>query len=251
MKIKYRVKWAFVGVTFLFGISAFSDVPMNPTPADESLSQALEKLEMPANQSAAGNLSSEKLYSVQTRYNPLRFKHEIAVGVGRGLVGSSFLNTNNLELGYRFHFSDRLSLGLQGGYYTNSFNDSGKRLFEQVELVPDVAYEKYRLDAMISFNAFYGKFRVSMDQVFYFDQYVSLGGGQVWLSTQNSPEAAGEIGFVFWMGKRWSSRLGVRDYYYNEARALSTDNVNHVFVFLNFGILLGGGEGSAHGLAQN
>jgi hypothetical protein len=87
---------------------------------------------------------------------------------------------------------------------------------------------------------FYGKFRVSMDQVFYFDQYVALGAGSVGLNTGRQTAAVGDVGFVLWLGRKGSIRFGVKDYFYNEQRRLSSSRVHDLVGHIDAGFLFGG-----------
>lgn len=208
-----------------------------------SLEDQLKGLSGAENQAPAGlpyGTANEKLYSVQTRYSPLRFTSEINVGGGRNMSGDSFLVTQELTAAYRFHFTDRWSLALGGSYVFNELNGTGQRLFTEERRLPDLTYAKSRADLAVGFNTFYGKFRLSMDNVFYFDQYIQLGGGIV-----NMPNAAvkaltADAGFAFWIGKRGTFRVGLKDWYYQEKRMMSQGSNHNLIAHLDLGILLGG-----------
>lgn len=226
---------------FLFGLTiwlSFSLRAATPEAVPEAtLEDQLQSLNVPANQ-APSAISSEKLYSVQTRFNPLSSRFEVNVGGSRNFTPNSFLNSSQVEAAIRYHFDDRWSLGLEGSYVFNSLTDAGERLLNAENIFPDVAYSKYRVNLMTSFNAFVGKFRLTMDQVFYFDQYFALGPGLVSLNTGNQLALVGDIGFVFWMGKNISLRLGLQDFFFHENRVLSSGYVHHLLGHMDLGLLL-------------
>ncbi len=204
-----------------------------------NLEDQLNLLNLPGNQAPA-SIANEKLYAVQTRYAPLTHRSEIVLGGGLNVTGSGFLDTKEASLGYRFHFGDRWSLGLSGSLVNNSLTNTAQLLISREGIIPDVAYAKYRADATLGFNVFYGKFRLSMDQVFYFDQYASIGAGVAGMNTGSAPAAVADLGFAFWMGRSGVVRFGVKDYFHQEKRNLGQNMVHNVHGHLDVGILLGG-----------
>lgn len=206
--------------------------------AEMPLDQELQQLALPDNQLNPA-ADSEKLYAVQTRYAPLTHRHEITLGGANNFTGDSFLTSQQVDLTYRFHLNDKWYLGLTGSYVMNSFTESGNRLIESQKRVPDIAYAKFRGDLMLGYNLFYGKFRLSMDQVFYFDQYIAIGPGMVVLNSGNSIAAVADVGFVLWLGKMASLRIGLKDYFFNEKRNLSSGMVHNLLGHVDVGIVLG------------
>jgi outer membrane beta-barrel protein len=207
--------------------------------ADESLESQLQGLNLPTNEAPA-QVSVEKLYSVQNRYVPVDTRSEISLGLGKNFAADSFITSGQVDLSYRFHLNDKWHFTAGGSYAFNSLSDAGQRLLDMQQLLPDVAYVKYRLNLLAGYNLFYGKFRVSMDQVFYFDQYIAAGPGLVGMDTGTAPAAVGDIGFVFWMGRKFNAQVGFKDYYYTQKRTLTTSKVNDMVGHIDFGILLGG-----------
>lgn len=210
------------------------------TAAGPSLEDQLRILELPENQAPA-NVTAERLYAVQTRYSPLTRRGEVGLGVARNLTVDSFLSSSELSGKYRFHFNDRWSLGLSGAYTFNSLSGAGQRLLELNQLLPDVSYVKGRADLTLGCNVFYGKFRLSLDQVFYFDQYVEIGAGRVWLDRGESTAAVAGAGFAFWAGRSASVRFGLKNYLFQEQRRLSSGLTDHLLAHLDIGMMLGGG----------
>lgn len=232
----------FASVISVLALVSSSGVPARAeaTPPTPSLEDQLRILQLPENQ-APSNVTAEKLYAVQTRYSPLASRGELGLGVARNLTVDSFLSSGEISGKYRFHFNDRWSLGISGSYTFNSLSGAGQRLLELNQLLPDVSYVKGRSDLTAGFNVFYGKFRLSLDQVFYFDQYVELGAGRVWLDRGDSTAAVVDAGFAFWAGRSASVRFGLRNYLFQEQRRLSSGLTDHLLAHLDIGMMLGGG----------
>jgi len=220
------------GVAVAIGLGAVS------LGAEIPLDQELQQLSVPDNQ-LVPSADTEKLYAIQTRYAPLANRHEITLGGAKNFTADSHLTSQQLDLTYRFHINDKWYVGLAGSYVFNSFTDAANRLISQQKLVPDIAYPKFRGDLLVGYNLFYGKFRLSMDTVFYFDQYIALGPGLVNLNTGTTPAAVADIGFVFWLGKGGSMRLGLKDYFFKETRVRSSGMVHNLLAHLDVGIVLG------------
>jgi outer membrane beta-barrel protein len=206
------------------------------------IEQQLQDLNLPTNQAPVGR-SSEKIYSVQSRYVSVDRKSEVLVAGGKNFSADSFITSYEIDAAYRFHLNDRWHLTLGGGYVFNSLSSAGQKLNEMRRLVPDVAYVKYRGNLLAGYNLFYGKFRVSMDQVFYFDQYIAVGPGLVNMNTVTSPAAVADVGFVFWFGRSFNAQIGIRDYYYRQQRVISSSNVHDLMGHIDVGYLFGGSGG--------
>jgi len=229
------MKKIYIGLVLLVFGSQVAAVNASET----SLEDQLEALTLPSNQSPV-SVSQESLYAIQTRYVPLKKKSELSVGLARNFTGNGLVNSNQFNLGYRFHLSNDWSISANGSYVFNSLSASGQVLLSNFKVLPDTPYVKYRTDLMANYNVFYGKFRLSMDQVLYFDQYVSLGAGNMFLNYGNELAAVADVGFVFWIGKSGTIRIGVKDYLYSETRIQDRATANHVLAHLDIGFLLGG-----------
>jgi outer membrane beta-barrel protein len=208
--------------------------------ASDTLEDQLQSLKIPDNLAPA-SISNEQLYSVQSRYTPLKGRVEITLGGAHHLDGNGFFNSSELQFHTRYHFSNRWNLNLGGSYVTNSLTSSGKNLLLKEGLFPDAAYVKYRADLLLGFNVFYGKFRLSEKQVFYFDQYIALGTGYIVGDRGGAPAISADLGFAFWLGKGTSLRLGVKNYAFYEQRLLSRSLTNQIIGHVDFGVLLGDG----------
>ena len=213
--------------------------------AQPSLSDEIKTVKLP---DAAQSPKSEELYSVQTRLYPLTYGLTLAGGAAKNFNTNGLVNSNEAFGNARFYFSDRIFTSLYGSQVSNKLTGAGERLKDDIEVFPDVTYVKRRMDATIGANLFYGKFRLTMDNTFYFDHYIALGAGLV-DSTNGSEDTrsrggVGETGFAFWFG-RVNFNLGVKDYYFEEQRRLSSGRVHHVIGFSSIGLLLGGKDRNA------
>jgi outer membrane beta-barrel protein len=211
--------------------------------AEPTLESQLDSLSVPTNQAPPG-VAAERLYAVQTRYVTLRHRHELALGGGKNFNTDSFVSSQNLDASYRFYLNDRWFLGLSGSYVFNDWSNGADRLIKENgtnnSTLADVAFARYRADLLAGYHLFYGKFRVSMDQVFYFDQYIALGPGYVDMVLGNQFAAVGEVGFVFWFGRSFSVRLGLKDYFVREMRTKSNGWAHNLIGGAQFGYVFGG-----------
>ena len=210
----------------------FADTASRDAAPLESQLQALD-----ADTSAPSAVSREKLYAVQTRTLPLKFKSEITLGGAYNLTGDSFLTTQQAQLGYHFHFNDRWSVALDYAWVNNSFKPEASELRTTNGAVPDVPYSISRTDIMAEFNLFYGKFRLGSDTVYYFDQYIAIGPGLMRQNTGTVGAAVADVGLAFWIGRWASARVGLKEYYYNEAYRSGTRGSSNLHGHLDVGVL--------------
>ncbi|MGZ3721546.1 MAG: outer membrane beta-barrel domain-containing protein [Bdellovibrionales bacterium] len=204
-------------------------------PAHGTLEEQLKSLD--AGNAAPIAANREKLYAVQQRYLPLRWKSEVSFGAASNLTGDSFLRTQQLEAGYHLHLSDRWSLGFAYAWVDNKLKSDANGLKTSNGAIPDLPYAKTRMDLMAEYNVFYGKFRWSADTVSYFDQYLALGAGNVEQNTGTTTSYVADVGFAFWLGKFASTRLGLKDYYYKEAYRSGPEMTNNLHAHLDLGVL--------------
>lgn len=209
----------FKKIVVLTLVAAFSVAAPSSNKSASSLEDEMTKLNIPTNQ-MPNSVPSESLYAVQTRLYPLQYRHELSIGMGKNFSVEGYLGSQEFDAAYRFYLNERMFLGLSGNYVSTSFNQVGlDQLKTTGTLVQEIAYAKYKVDLMAGFHIFYGKFRVSLDQVFYFDLYAALGPAYFGMANvsynYNTFGAAGDLGFVFWFGKHFTGRLGGKTYAFN------------------------------------
>lgn len=207
--------------------------------AETALTDQMNDLKMPENVAPMG-LRSEKLYSAQPRNTSLAKRLEFDLGGAYNLAGNAFLNQTQVDLTARYHLTDRWNIALSGSYGWNAFTKSAQTLIDNDSRLPDAAAVKWRADALLGYNLFYGKFRVNMDNVMYFDQYVAVGPGLVNTQYQTAVSAVADIGFALWFGKNWTARFGAKNDFYNEKHLADTSLAYHLLGHVDIGYLLGG-----------
>lgn len=221
---------------------AFAQEAQTEAPKVENLEAKLEELKLPEN-TAPALVTNEKLYSVQNRYSNLQYRPEIAVGGAMNFAGSTFIKMKQVDATARFHLTNRWDVSGSYSYAFNDFTDGAKELFRTRNILADAAFVKNRADALVGFHVFYGKFRITMDRVLYFDQYVAVGPG--WITTQFGTATAtvADVGMVFWTGRNLNFRLGFKNSWFEEKRQLSSSRVYHLLGHLDIGYTFGGGRG--------
>lgn len=204
-----------------------------------SMEEQLDSLALPSNQAPA-NVSTERLYSVQTRYAPLQKRYELGIIGGYNMTNADFVDSKSVGANVRYHFNDKHSFGISYMQFENKLDKTGQDLLERQSLLPDVDYISSVAEANYGYNLFYGKFRLGMSKVFYFDQYWNFGAGAVDLNSGIAPMINIEGGLAFWMGKRGSIRLGFKNLIFEESN-LTGNRINHdLLSTLSINILFGG-----------
>lgn len=204
-----------------------------------SMEEQLDSLALPSNQAPA-NVSTERLYSVQTRYAPLQKRYELGIIGGYNMTNADFVDSKSVGANVRYHFNDKHSFGISYMQFENKLDKTGQDLLERQSLLPDVDYISSVTEANYGYNLFYGKFRLGMSKVFYFDQYWNFGAGAVDLNSGIAPMINIEGGLAFWMGKRGSIRLGFKNLIFEESN-LTGNRINHdLLSTLSINILFGG-----------
>jgi outer membrane beta-barrel protein len=122
-------------------------------------------------------------------------------------------------------------------FVSNKFTESAMTLQNQSGYVPDVSYVSRKLELTAAYNLFYGKFRVTSDTVYYFDQYWALGAGRMDTGLGQEWAAVADAGLVLWLGKWGSARLGLKDYYYNEKTLFNSSMAHNLHGHLDVGYL--------------
>jgi outer membrane beta-barrel protein len=204
-----------------------------------TMEEQLDSLALPSNQAPA-NVSTERLYSVQTRYAPLLKRYELGLIGGYNMTNADFVDSKSVGANVRYHFNDKHSFGLTYMQFENRLDATGQDLLERKSLLPDVDYISSIAEASYGYNLFYGKFRLGMSKVFYFDQYWNFGAGTAELNSGITPMINIEGGLAFWMGKRGSIRLGFKNLVFEESN-LTEKRINHdLLSTLSINILFGG-----------
>ncbi len=204
--------------------------------SSKSLSEEMDKL--------TGGSTSEKFYVVQDRQSGSSGVFDISVGGGINTNSDVNLKSTETIGKLKYHAGDRFFISAAHSQVKNQFNVSATRRIDEDGIYPNVGFVKSRSDLAVGFNLIYGKARLTKDSVFYFDQYIALGGGVVEQSntreTVKTPVMTGDLGVSFWFGRRVSLGLGAKNYRFKETRIASEGIANHVVGYATVGALLGG-----------
>ena len=205
--------------------------------AATNLETELEKLDMAKGQ-APQSISDEKLYSVQDRALPLKGRTEVTIGAGHQLTGDGFLETNQVSIGAQYHINEKWSVAGSYSNLYNKFTNAADEINQKQRMLPNVVYTTERTELRGEYNLFYGKFRVSREQVYYFDQYVGLGMTQN--TTENNVETqkvdgyVADAGLALWVPPYGAARLGFKNYTQPEKKQNKTVSSNATQFYLAY-----------------
>ena len=115
-------------------------------------------------------------------------------------------------------------------------------MFQNKALLPDSDFAIKSTEGFINYHTFYGKLRFTKETIVYFDQYVSLGYGNIHLDQGETKMYSVDLGFAFWLGKHMSSRLGMKTESYIQQKKKGQENVHHAMGYVEFGYMFGEGS---------
>ena len=228
--MKYLIIFISTGSTLL--TLAYAEVKQRV-----GLNEQLDKLRLPSN-IIESSMAKEKLYSVQQRYTPLKKRFELSLGATKQVTNTGFVSQRELTLGGRYYLSSKWSVGAFYSYAFNSLTDSSEDLFRGEGILPKVPFVKQRAEVTARYLLFYGKFRLSMDKVFYFDHFISLGPAFMRLDTGDSAGVVSDTGLVFWFGHKWNTSFGIKNYIFKKENIKAEKYLaNQTQVYFNVGLL--------------
>ncbi len=187
-------------------------------------------------------LSQDQLHIVNTRYSSLINRHEVTLKGGHNFTSDSHLDSKDIALSYRYHLNSDWSFGLRYTEYQNKLTGAGDRLFNDQKLLPDTDYAINSTELFATYNTIYGKLRWSKDTIVYFDQYISLGVGQMELASGKTNHGLVDVGLSFWLGKHMSTRVGLKNEFYNQTQLSGEVFKANSFGYIEFGYLFGSGD---------
>lgn len=205
------------------------------------LEKKLDALNIPDDK-VTSVLSDDRLYIVNTRYSSLVNRHELTLQGANNFTADSHLSTQQAALSYRYHLNSDWSFGLRYTRHTNKLTSAGQKLFEDKKIVPDTDFAKNSKELLVNYNTIYGKLRWSQETVVYFDQYVSLGGGKIDLASGDTNLYFADLGFSFWIGNHLSSRVGLKNEFYEQKQLTGSRNIHNGVGYIEFGYLFGSGD---------
>ena len=206
-----------------------------------ALEKKLDSLNVPSDK-VSPLVSQEDLYAVNQRYSSLDRRFEFSLFGAHDFAADSHMDTKQTGLVGRYHLNAKWSLGARYTEYFNQLTVAGKALFEREQILPDSDFALKSSDVFIGYNTVYGKVRLTRDTIVYFDQYVNLGYGSIALSQGETQMYVMDLGLAFWVGKNFSSRLGVKNEFFTQKRINGDDNVHNAMGYVEVGYLFGEGS---------
>lgn len=209
--------------------------------ANTDLSNKLDELRVPDDK-VSPVVTEDKLYIVNKRYSSLVNRHELSFSGGKNMNPVSHIDNKLTSWLYRYHINSNFQVGLRYNTYYNDLTSSGKTLYKEEALLPDTDFAFKSTSAFLGINTFYGKMRLTDKSVIYFDQFVSLGYGEVDLAENGLQKMINlDAGFSFWMGKKMSLRFGLNNEFYSQRRRSGLTNVHNMMGYFELGYLFGQG----------
>jgi outer membrane beta-barrel protein len=187
-------------------------------------------------------LTKDKFYIINTRYSSLVNRHEVTLQGAHNFTADSHLDVKQAALSYRYHLNSKWSFGLRYNRYTNKLTTTGEKLLENQQIVPDQDFAYNSQEIFATYNTIYGKLRWSSDTVVYFDQYISLGAGQLELASGDVNHGLADLGLAFWIGNHFSMRVGVKNEFYNQEKRTGSEFTHNAMGYMEIGYLFGEGD---------
>lgn len=207
----------------------------------KSLDKKLEDLLIPDDK-VSPVLTQDKLFIVNTRYASLINRHEFSLLGAHNFTSDSHLDIKQAGASYRYHLNGRWSFGLRYTRYNNQLTSAGEKLLKESQIVPDQDFAFDTQEIFASFNTIYGKLRWSRDRVVYFDQYLSLGIGEIELASGKTQMGIFDLGVAFWVGRHASFRFGLKNEFYNQQQLTTERFMHNTMGYLEIGYLFGKGD---------
>mgnify|MGYP001231063356 CR=1 FL=1 len=202
--------------------------------AQSSLDEELGALALPDETPAPAQ--SVRYQIVQDRSPELARRVALSVGAGQFVSGNGYLSTRTIGAAGTFYFDNKIGASVGYSKVNNKFTSSADRLQKTNGFLPDVDYAKSRFEATGLYNLLYGKFRVSRNTAFIFDQYFELGLALNSLSSGTAVGPVGGAGLVFWLN-RFNFRVSVKDYYYGEKSVYTEGSYHNIVLGTSAGVL--------------
>jgi outer membrane beta-barrel protein len=187
-------------------------------------------------------LSKDELFIVNTRYSSLVNRHEFSLLGAHNFTSDSHLDVKQTAVAYRYHLNSKWSFGLRYNRYTNDLTAAGQTLFDKEKIVPDQDFAFNSQEIFATYNTIYGKLRWSSSTIVYFDQFVSLGGGQIELASGKTNHGFVDLGLAFWIGNHTSMRVGIKNEFYNQQQITEERLMHNAMGYLEIGYLFGEGD---------
>lgn len=175
---------------------------------------------------------------VQNRIVDRTWRNELSAGYSNVLGGDAYLQTQMLALDYHLHINPYWSVGL--GYFSayNKLSEEARYLIDDNKLVPDVDQPDSGYELLANFSPIYGKLNIFNMGVVQFDVYGILSYGNIRLKSGETATYTWGAGFGLWISQNLTTRLEVRQRYYEAQRFGGPTNIDTTTASLSIGYML-------------
>ena len=223
------MKFLMIFLTVLFSISAHADImkDFDSLGGNDVLIDRAKMLQPDKNVSV-----------VQARTVARRWRNELSLGYNNVIGGDAYLETQMLNLDYHLHINPRWTVGLSYFNAYNKLSKEGRYLLATDELIPDVDHPKSGYEVVGNFSPIYGKVNMFDMGVLQFDMYAILTYGNITLDSGATSTYSVGAGLGLWLSQHLSSRLEIRQRFYEAQRIGGSTNVETTVAGVSFGYLL-------------
>lgn len=175
---------------------------------------------------------------VQNRIVDRRWRNEFSFGYSNVLGGDAYMQTQMLNLSYHLHITPRWSVGLNYFNAYNKLSSEATALIATDELIPDLDQPESGYELVGNFAPIYGKLNVLDMGVAQFDMYLLTTYGQIALKSGDTSTYSVGAGIGLWISQHLTSRLEVRQRFYEARRFGGGVNIDTTVAGVSFGYML-------------
>ncbi len=186
---------------------------------------------------------------VQDRIVPRRWRHEFNLGYSNFIGGDSLLNTQSVNFDYHIHITPRWSIGAKYFKTYNGLSSEGEalvgnggqlkdRIKDDETIIPELDQPSQGYMGVLSWYPMYGKINMANLGILHFDAYFSLGYGMMDLESGQSDSYSIGGGLGFWISQHLTSRIEIRQQFYDTVRFTGKQNMNMTIATFSMGYML-------------
>ncbi len=186
---------------------------------------------------------------VQDRIVPRRWRHEFNVGYSNFIGGDSLVNTQSVNFDYHIHINPRWSVGAKYLKTYNGLSNEGEalvgtggelkdRLKDDEAIIPELDEPTQGYLGVLNYYPIYGKLNMFNSGIVHFDVYLTLGYGQMELQSAASETYTVGGGVGFWISNHLTSRLELRQQFYDSERFTGKQQMNMTIATFSMGYML-------------
>lgn len=184
---------------------------------------------------------------VQDRIVDRNNAFEFGVSYGGVLGGDSYLKTQSLGLAADFHITPRWSLGVRYFDFTNGLTPEGDRIAKQARqsynagnqaITFDIDYPINATMGVLNWYPIYGKTSFLDMGVTQFDLYLTLGAGNMQLSSGGTGVYNAGIGIGAWVSKHISIRGEAKYQTYKDQLVTGSRTLNTTVATIGLGWII-------------